>query len=166
MLVYKDLKNIKEDYIIITKSNVENLGKKTMKKVYEILNTDWSDLFIEEVNKKIKKEKDKLDKYLINSIFLKDKKKVKYFHFEFKTDKNEDEIYDEIYDEINYNLKKCYLEKIKNKIENESLDIDLIFEALSKIELIWEIDEDTYCERKAFLNIYTVFYHQYKELEY
>ena len=174
MIVYKDLNDIKEDFIIITKSNLENLGKKTIKKVYEILNFCDDDFYLGEIRKKLKKEKDKLDNFLINHIFFNIKTKVKYFnpkteckiYFEiddnFKTDKNESDIYPA----FNDNLKKFYLEKIKEKIENESLDIDLIFEALSKIELIWDMNEDTYCERKAFLNIYKVFYNDYKELEY
>ena len=172
MLIYEDLKNIKEDYLIITKSDVENLGKKTLKDVYKILNIDWSDLYIEELITKIKEEKDKLDEYLINSIYhIKKFKKAKYFDNKFNTDNIEDLIEYEsknviksvIYDETK---KSYYIKEIEKKIENESFDIDLIFEVLSKINLTWEMDEDAFCQKKAFLNIYDVFYNDYNYLEY
>ena len=152
---YPILKNLSysEEHIIIKKSDVENLGKKLMKEVYEFLHDEYILSFEE-----MKKEKDKREKYLINFYFKKDKKKVKYFPSNFKKDEIEDEIKDEI--------KEKYLEIIKNKIEDESLDIDLIFKVLDIIELKFEIYEDLYCKNKAFLYIYSVFYYYYKYLEY
>ena len=104
MIVYKDLNGIKEDYIIITKSDVENLGKKTLKDVYEILNIDLSDLFNDELIEKIKKENDKFYRYL--KLYLKNEKKVKYDKkVKYFKSKNEDEDEDEDEDEIKKKLK-------------------------------------------------------------
>ena len=128
MIIYKDLFDKKEDYIIITKSDVENLGKKTLKDVYNILNIDWSDLYNKELITEIKKERDKLDNYLINSIINSD----------------------------NIENKKSY---IKKKIENKSFHIDIIFNALSVLNLTWDMNEDAYCQNKEFLNIYNIFNH-------
>ena len=168
MLIYEDLKNIKEDYLIITKSDVENLGKKTLKDVYETLNIDWSDIYNKELVTKIKAEKDKLNTYLINSIYPKKKsKKAKYFNSKFNTDNIEDLIEDNIEYEIKDESEKSYyLKLINEKIENNSFDIDLIFEVLSEINLTWDMKEDTFCQKKAFLNIYDVFYNDYNYLEY
>ena len=132
MIIYKDLNNKKEDYIIIKKSDIEDLGKKTLKEVYITLNIDRSFSKDKELITEIKKEKDKLDNYLINFII--------------NTDNIEDET-----------KKSYYLEK---KIENESFDIDIIFEALSRLNLTWDMDEDAYCLNEKFLNIYN-FFHNY-----
>ena len=112
-----------------------------MKDVYEVLNTEC--YVNDEVLEKIKKEKDNFYRYL--KLYLKYDKKVKYFKY-----KNEDE------DEY----------EINKKIENESFDIDLIFKVLNEINFTWEMDEYAFCQKKAFLNIYDVFYINYKELEY
>ena len=143
----ENLKNqTEEELIIIKKSDVENLGKKLMKEVYEFLNDEYILSF-----EKMKKEKDKLEKNLIDFYF--NIKKIKYFPY-FKKDENEEKI------------KKFHLRKIEIKIEDESLDIDLIFKVLDNLELEFEIDEDLYCKNKAFLNIYKVFTHSYTYLEY
>ena len=131
MIIHKDLNNTKEDYIIISKSDIEDLGKKTLKEVYITLNIDRSYLKDKELITKIKKEKDKLYNYLINCII--------------NTDIIEDET-----------KKSYYLEK---KIENKSFDIDIIFEALSRLNLTWDMGEDAYCQNEKFLNFYNLFNH-------
>ena len=72
-----------------------------------------------------KLEKDKLEKYLLS-----------YF---------------KMFDESEYENK---LKEIKNKIEDESLDIDLIFEVLNIIKLDYEINEDLFVKKKAFLKYF------------
>ena len=133
-----------------------------MKNVYEILNFCNDDFYLEKIRKELKKEKDKLDQYLINNIFSKDRKKIKYFPNNLEKDKIEvkieykieDKIEDKIYNVIDDDIKKFYLMQIKNEIENESLDINLIFEAfdevLSDLKIIIDIDFDTFCEKKHF----------------
>ena len=85
----------------------------------------------------MKVEKDKLEKYLLK--------------FYFK-----------MFDESKY---EKYLKEIEDKIEDESLDIDLIFKVLDIIKLEFEIDEDLFVKKKAFLYIYLVFEIYYKYLE-
>ena len=124
--------------IIIRKKDLENLGKKVMKEVYEFLHDEYILTFED-----MKVEKDKLEKYLVQfylrNIFNK-----------------------EIEDEIKY---KEYLKEIENKIKDESLDINLIFKVLNLIKVCSELDEDLYCKKKAFSYIYLVFDHYYKYLE-
>ena len=102
--------------IIIKKKDLENLGRKLMKEIYEFLHDEYILTFEE-----MKVEKDKLEKYL---------------KFYFK-----------MFDESKY---EKHLKEIEDKIEDESLDIDLIFEVLDRIELEFEIDEDLYDKKKHF----------------
>ena len=84
----------------------------------------------------MKVEKDKIEKYLVK--------------FYFKNS--------------NFSLLNEYkLKEIEDKIENESLNIDLIFEVLDLIELDFEINEDLFSKKKAFEYNYLVFdhYHTY-----
>ena len=85
----------------------------------------------------MKVEKDKLEKYLLK------------FYFK-KFDKSEYE---------------KYLKEIKNKIEDESLDINFLYNVLDKIKLDFEIDEDLFVKKKAFEYIYLVFDYYYTYLE-
>ena len=121
--------------IILRKSDIEKYGRKLMKKVYEFLHDNYILSFEE-----MKVEKDKIENYLI----------INYFGI-YKFD-----------DQINY---ENLLNHIKEKIENESLDIDIIFKVLNNIELDFEIDEDLYHENKAFIHMYLVLDHYYSYLK-
>ena len=50
-------------------------------------------------------------------------------------------------------------------IERELIYNDLIFDTLSKLDLQIELNEDLYFKIKSFLNLYSVFYHDYIYLE-
>ena len=121
--------------LILKEKDIEKYGKKIMKKVYKFLHDDYILSFED-----MKVEKDKIEKYLI----------INYFGI-YKFD-----------NQINY---ENLLNPIKDKIENESLDIELIFNVLDNIKLDFEIDEDLYCETKAFKYIYQVFDHYYTYLK-
>ena len=85
--------------------------------------------------------------------------KVFLFFFNFLiNEKNQKEIEDKIEDKKN-------LKEIEDKIEDESLDIDLIYEVLNRIDLEFEIDEDLFCEKKAFIYIYLVLTNYYSYLK-
>ena len=128
--------------LIIKKKDLENLGRKLMKEVYEFLH-DEHILSFEEM----KVEKDKLEKYLIK------------FYFEM-IDKN---IYENcLKDKSKYQY--C-IKAIKKRIEDENLEISLIFEVLNRIKLEFEIDEDLFYKKKAFQYIYSVFDHYYTYLK-
>ena len=70
----------------------------------------------------MKVEKDKLEEYLI-------------------------EFYFEMFDKSKY---EKHLKEIEDKIEDESLDIDLIFKVLDIIKLEFEINEDLFKKKKHF----------------
>ena len=52
---------------------------------------------------------------------------------------------------------KC-LKELVDKIQDESLDISLIYDVLKCIKLEFEIDEDLFVENQAFIYFYSVYY--------
>ena len=128
--------------LIIKKKDLENLGRKLMKEVYEFLH-DEHILSFEEM----KVEKDKLEKYLIK------------FYFEMI----DESIYENcLKDKSKY--QNC-IKAIKKRIEDENLEISLIFEVLDRIKLEFEIDEDLFDKKRAFKYIYLVFEIYYNYLK-
>ena len=124
--------------LIIRKKDIENLGRKLMKEVYEFLHDEYILTFEE-----MKVQKDKIKKHLI-FFYL---KKLMFDEIKYK---NYEEI---IEDEIKY---KKYLKEIEDKIEDESLDIKLIFDVLDMIKLDFEIDEDLF-DKKKHLYIFILY---------
>ena len=131
--------------LVIRKKDIENFGRKIMKEVYEFLNDDYILTFEE-----MKVEKNKLEKYLVN-FYLRMIYEIDVFKFE--KDKY-DNYNKELEDKIKYDN---YLKELVAKIEDESLDIKLIFDVLDRIKLEFEIDEDLYDKKKAFIYIYSVY---------
>ena len=131
--------------LVIKKSDIEKYGRKIMKEVYEFLNDEHILTFEE-----MKVEKNKLEKYLVN-FYLRMIYEIDVFKFE--KDKYDNYI-KELEDESKYDN---YLKELVAKIEDESLDIKLIFDVLDRIKLDFEIDEDLYDEKKAFIYIYCVY---------
>ena len=134
--------------IIIRKKDLENFGRKLIKKVYKFLHDEYILSFEE-----MKVEKDKIEKYLLEFYY----KGIPNFFNYLINIKNQKEIEDKIKD-------KNSLKEIEDKIEDESLDIDLIYEVLNRIDLEFEIDEDLFCEKKAFIHIYLVLTDYYSYL--
>ena len=125
--------------VIIRKKDLENLGRKLMKEVYKFLHDEYILSFEE-----MKVEKEKLEKCLVAFKFRSDnytieKKENSWSikHEDFNESKHEEE-----------------LKNIEDKIENESLDINLIFKVLNRLELDMEIDEDLFFKTNAFINIF------------
>ena len=131
--------------LVIRKKDIENFGRKIMKEVYEFLNDDYILTFEE-----MKVEKNKLEKYLVN-FYLRMIYEIDVFKFE--KDKYDNYI-KELEDESKYNN---YLKELVAKIKDESLDINLIFDVLDRIKLDFEIDEDIYDKKKAFIYFYSVY---------
>ena len=147
---------IQEDYLLIKKSDIERLGKKALEEVYEYLNIDYSD--IENTDKKllseIKKTKKDLDKLIIKELMKSKKtKRVK-----FCINEDEDQM-------TNSDLKSFYKNEIEKKIDDGSFDTKTIFNFLDKINFTWDMGEDAFCARNAFLLSYELFFHCYYELE-
>ena len=61
--------------------------------------------------------------------------------------------YFKMFDESKY---EKHLKEIEDKIEDESLDIDLIFKVLDIIKLEFEIDEDIYMKKKHFYTFFSI----------
>ena len=138
--------------LVIRKKDIENLGRKTMKEVYEFLNDDYILSTFEEM----KVQQKKLEEYLVTS----------YLRMIYKFDLNNHDKeleYDnylkdtkaKIEDKSKYDN---YLKELVAKIEDESLDISLIYDVLKCIELEFEIDEDLFVKNKAFIYFYSIYY--------
>ena len=132
--------------LVIRKKDIENFGRKLMKEVYKFLHDDYILSFEE-----MKVEKERLEKNLVKE-YLYMYYKISMFNF----DKDKyDKYTNELNDESKY---KSSLKKIVSKIEDESLDIKIIYEVLDSLNLEFEIDEDLFDKKKAFIYIYSVYY--------
>ena len=152
-----ELEKIEEDYLLIKKSDIEKIGKRALKLVYEDLNIDYlnNENIDEEFLLEMKKLKKDLDKLILKKI-LKSEKKTKKVKF----------CINEVEDEYNdKSLKNYYQSRIKKEIENESFDTETIYNILDKINFTFFMGEDACCARNAFLKSYEVFFNCYYELE-
>ena len=136
--------------VIIRKKDLESLGKKLMKEVYKFLHDEYILSFEE-----MKLEKEKLEKDLV--VF-----KFKSFNYTTVQKGNSWSI---TYEDFDKSKHEEELKNIEDKIENESLDINLIFKVLNRLELDMEIDEDLFFKTNAFINIFKVFDSDYSYLE-
>ena len=138
--------------LVIRKKDIENLGRKTMKEVYEFLNDDYILSTFEEM----KVQQKKLEEYLVTS----------YLRMIYKFDLNNHDKeleYDnylkdtkaKIEDKSKYDN---YLKELVAKIEDESLDIKIIYQVLDSIKLEFEIHEDLFVKNKAFIYFYSIYY--------
>ena len=133
--------------LVIRKKDIENLGRKTMKEVYEFLNEDYFLTTFEE----LKVEQKKLKEYLVNS-YLRMIYKIEEIH---RDEEKFDKYIKELEDESKYDK---YLKELVAKIEDESLDISLIYKVLKSIKLDFEINEDLFVKNKAFIYFYSIYY--------
>ena len=118
--------------VIIRKKDLESLGRKLMKEVYKFLHDEYILSFEE-----MKLEKEKLKKNLVVFNF-------KSFNFTTVQKGNSWSIKYEDFDKSKYEKE---LKIIEDEIENESLDINLIFKVLNMLELDMEIDEDLFFQK-------------------
>ena len=129
--------------LVIRKKDITKLGKDLIKEVHKTLNNDYfKETFPEEIDKTSKS----FYNYLTDRLFCKCKDNVLY-NFLPETSPEEN------------------LNNLITMIECERLDNDLIFDTLSKLDLEIELNEDLYFKIKSFLNLYSVFYHDYSYLE-
>ena len=136
--------------VIIRKKDLESLGRKLMKEVYKFLHDEYILSFEE-----MRLEKEKLEKDLVVFKF----KSVNY------TTVQKGNSWNITYEDFDKSKHEEELKKIEDKIENESLDINLIFKVLIRLELDMEIDEDLFFKKNAFINIFKVFDSDYSYLE-
>ena len=136
--------------VIIRKKDLINLGRKLMKEVYKHLHDDYMLTYDE-----IKVERDNIKQYLLSRYF-------ESFNFKITQKKYSWSIEHEKLDE---NKHKELLKEIEDKIENESLDIHVIFKVLNSLKLDMELDEDLFFKTKGFINIFKVYDSDYSYLE-
>ena len=133
--------------LVIREKDIVNLGRKTMKEFYEFLNEDYFLTTFEE----LKVEQKKLKEYLVN-FYLRMIYKVDEIH---RDEEKFDKYIKEIEDESKYDK---YLKELVDKIEDESLDIKIIYNVLKRVKLDFEIHEDLFVKKKAFIYFYSIYY--------
>ena len=111
-----------------------------------------------------KKDLEKFGKDLIKKI-------NEYLHDEytltFPEMKLEQEKFDKYLNEIPTSIyRNIEVEKItlKEKYKNENLSIEEMYDILDRVKLDFELNEDLYCEKKAYLYLYRVFDHYFTYL--
>ena len=137
--------------VIISKKDVERLGKELVKEIYEFLHDEYILSTFEEMKEEQKKflRGLVLNKFeSLNHTVVQKENSWSIKYEEFDENKFEDEL-------------KC----VKDEIKNESLDTNLIFKTLNSLNLDMEIDEDLYFKTHAFINIFKVFDSNYSYLE-
>ena len=137
--------------VIIRKRDVDRLGKKVMKEVYEFLHNEY----ILNNFSEMKLEKQRLEKDLVLFKF----ESVNY------TIVQKENSWSIKYEDFDKSKHEKELKIIEDEIENERLNIKLIFTVLNRLNLDMEIDEDLFYKNEAFLNIFKVFDSKYEYLE-
>ena len=133
--------------LVIREKDIVNLGRKTMKEFYRFLHDDYFLTTFEE----LKVEQKKLKEYLVN-LYLRMIYKVDEIH---RDEEKFDKYIKEIEDETKYDK---YLKELVDKIEDESLDIKIIYNVLKRVKLDFEIHEDLFVKKKAFIYFYSIYY--------
>ena len=133
--------------LVIRKTDILNFGRKTMKEVYEFLNDDYILSTFEEM----KVEKERLEENIVI-------KHLKMIHG-IDTFKYSEKQYEDFNKDLNDKSKYDSIQKeMLSKIEDESLDIEIIYYVLERMKLEFEINEDLYVEKKAFIYFFSVYY--------
>ena len=137
--------------VIIRKTDLDKLAHDLLKEIYDFLHDEYILTTFEEM--KILQERflrTLVYKYFRknNSTVLKSKYKMKFEYKEYDESKFEEDV-----------------KRLKSKIEDKSIDTEVIFMVLNDIRLDMEIDEDLYCKHLSFLDIYKVYETGYTYLE-
>ena len=132
--------------VIIFRKDVERLGKRVLKDVYNFLH----DYYIVTDYNKMKEEQEKLDHRLL----LKEVKINKKFKHYFDLD-------EESKKEMEEEIKKI----TEVDVNNGRYFIDDIYHFLVDIEILEELDDDVMFELESFLEIYRVFTYSHSELK-
>ena len=149
---------------VIFKKDLEKLGRKLMKEFYYKMTDDY---LIDEFEE-FKLKKKFYDENLVKEFLS--------FHEKEERQKGCSYLYfgDKRLSDLSSIDPKTLLKNIEIKIENETLDPDLIFTFFDKMDkelvidkiLDFELDEDLFCLKRSFINIYNVVNNDYRELEY
>ena len=147
--------------VIIFKKDIEKLGKKLMKEFYYHVNDDYFLKEFEEVKLKRKYYDENLTKEFLS--FYKNKEhNFKKLYFK-----------DKRYEDLVEMKTEDLLKKIETKIEDETLNYEIIFNFLDQMDIKLEISkgndfeiyEDLFCMKKAFIHMYSVYHFDHHYLE-
>lgn len=138
--------------VIIRKKDLDKMGKKLMKEVYENFRDDYMLKFDE-----VKLERDYFDKNLVTKFLEMNKKKEKEYEDLYFGDKRYEEIVKMPHEDL--------LKKIEDEIKNETLDVEIIYKVLDGLKLNPDLNEDIYYFKRAFITIYNVYHYHYMYLE-
>ena len=135
---------------IIRKKDLDKIGKKLMKEVYQHVRDDYMLTFDE-----VKSERDYFDKNLVSKFLKFHEEKEKKYQDLYFSNKRYGEIVKMSHEEL--------LKKIGDTIE--TIDLEIIYNVLKDLKLNPEIEEDLYYSKKAFISIYDVYYFHSSYLE-
>ena len=146
---------------IIQKKDLKKLGKKLMKEFYEHVHNDYLLEEFDEVKLKRKYYDENLTKEFL-SFYEKKEKTFENLYFDNKS-----------YEDLVKMKTKDLLSKIETKIKDETLNFKIISNFLSQMDIKlkinkgddFEIDEDLFCMKKAFMHMFDVYHYDYKYLE-
>ena len=147
--------------VIIFEKDLEKLGKKLMKEFYDHVYSDYLLKEFEEVKLKRKYYDENLTKEFL-SFYENQKKNIVSLYFDNKRYKDLVEMKTE-----------DLLKKIETKIKDETLNYEIIFNFLDQMDIKleiskgndFEIDEDLFCMKKAFIHMYSVYHFDHHYLE-
>ena len=146
---------------IIQKKDLDQLGKKLMKEFYYHVHDDYLLKEFDEVKLKRKYYDENLTKEFL-SFYKNQEKNIVSLYFDNKR-----------YEDLVKMSPKDLLKKIETKIKDETLNYEIIFNFLDqmdkKLEISkgndFEIDEDLFCLKKAFIHMYSVYHYDHHYLE-
>ena len=146
---------------IIQKKDLENLGKKLMKEFYDHVHSNYLLNEFDEVKLKRKYYDENLTKEFL-SFHENQEKNIVSLYFDNKRYKDLVEMKTE-----------DLLKKIETKIKDETLNYEIIFNFLDQMDIKleiskgndFEIDEDLFCMKKAFIHMYSVYHFDHHYLE-
>ena len=137
--------------VVIFKKDVEKLGKEVLKEVFDFFHDEYiMNNFLE-----MKLQKQKFLKYLVYKNF-------EGYNAEVVKKGNSWELKYDDYDENKFEEDlKC----LTDKVNNGSIDIEVIFQSLNNVDLDDEIDGDLYYKTASFIDLYKVISCSYDYLE-
>ena len=168
---------------IIFKKDLEKLGRKLMKDFYIHTHDKYMLTFPEVKLKRKYYDSFIIKKYLMHKLETEDKNEaLKNLSDKLKIDL-QDETLINLYSKVKLiyanespekeTFKKLFID-LENEIENENLDLDLISHFICQMkyrvkldeQLDMELDEDLWHMKKAFIQLYNVYDHNYSYLEH
>ena len=147
--------------VVIFKKDLEKLGKKLMLDFFYTIHDDYLLREFEEIKLKRKFYDENLTKEFL-SFCKKQEKNIESLYFGNKK-----------YTDLVKMKTEDLLENLKTQIKEETLEYEIIFIFFEKMDknlkidkqIDFELDEDLFCMKKAFIHLYNVFHFDHDYLE-